>query len=118
MERLRVSESEYRGLIVPGSVEPGAPAQRLGEEASRYFWEDLNAKSVYTRNDLLRRFSGHSLERVGFRFDKGERRFANHVAHRRLVLELRDADGEVHDLRTGSIAEVDGRFKFISFIRD
>lgn len=117
LERLRVSEAEYRGIIVPGSVAPGEPPQLLSEEASRYFWQDLDARSTYSRNDLLRRFAGKPLALVDYRFDKGTRRFANHTAHRRLVVNARDGHGEPVEIRTGSIVDVDGGFKFVSFVR-
>lgn len=117
LDEMRVSEAEYRGLIVPGSVAPGEPPQVLSKEASLYFWQDLNARSTYTRNELLRRFGGKSLALVDFHFDKGTRRFANHVAHRRLVVTARDEHGEDVEIRTGSIVDVDGGFKFVSFVR-
>jgi hypothetical protein len=118
LDALRVSESEYRGWIVPGSVEPGEPPQILGEDASRYFWEILNTKSVYYRDALLQDFGGRELAVSSKRFLKGTKRYANHTAHRRLELVVRDASGRELELQTGSIAEVDGTFKFISFIRD
>lgn len=117
LSTMRVSETEYRGLIVPGSVSPGEPPQRLDEVASRYWWQDLDARSTYSSNDLLRRYAGRPLRRVAFRFDKGMRRFANHVAHRRLVVVARDDRGEEVEIRTGSIVDVDGRFKFVSYVR-
>ena len=118
LERLRVTEREYREWIVPGSVEPGQPPQILSEEASVYFWEVLNGKSTYFREALLGEYGGRDLEIEDFRFRKGTRRFANHLAHGRLALELEAEDGQKLALLTGSIAEVDGQFKFISFIRD
>ncbi len=118
LDELRVTESEYREWIVPGSVEPGARLQALGDEASRYFWETLDTKSRFHRQALLQGFGGRKLEVVERSFEKGSKQFANHVAHRRLVLRVRDEGGREEELHTGSIAEVDGRFKMISFIRD
>lgn len=117
LSAMRVSEAEYRGVIMPGSVAPGESPQRLDEAASRYWWQDLDARSVHSSNDLLRRYAGRPLRRVDFRFDKGTRRFANHVAHRRLVVVARDERGEEFEIRTGSIVDVEGRFKFVSFVR-
>ena len=117
LSAMRVSEAEYREVIVPGSVAPGESPQRLDEAASRYWWQDLDARSTYSSNDLLRRYAGRPLRRVDFRFDKGTRRFANHVAHRRLVVVARDDRGEEFEIRTGSIVDVEGRFKFVSFVR-
>lgn len=118
LDRLRVTEAEYREVIIPGSVEPGQPPQRLSDEASRYFWETLDTKSAYVREDLLQRFGGRRWTAMDIRFEKGSKRFANHVAHRRLVLVARDERGEEAEIRTGSIVDVGGSFKFVSFIRD
>ena len=118
LDALRVNEAEYRGLIVPGSVEAGRPPQVLSEEASEYFWETLHTKSSYGRQSLLSGFGGRRLEIVSVTFEKGVKQWANHRAHRRLRLVVRDESGEERELATGSIAELDGRFKFISFIRD
>lgn len=119
VEALRIGRDDYLDVILPGSVEPGEPLQPVDRaKAGPYWWEYLSERSDLHRDELVRDFGGRDLQLVGFRFAKGTRQFANHVAHRRLVIELRGADGETRDLQTGSIAEVDGRFKFISFIRD
>lgn len=118
LSNLRVSEDEYRNVIVPGSVEPGEPPQILSEEASEYFYGVLHGKSQYNRNALLREFGGKKLEVKSYSFEKGEKQYADYKAHRRLEIEVVDEEGKSYELRTGSIAEVDGRFKFISYIRD
>lgn len=119
IERLRIGRDEYLDVILPGSVEPGEPLQPIDRErAGPYWWEHLSERSDLHRDDLVRIFGGRELELVDKRFAKGTKRFANHVAHRRLLLELRQADGETRHLQTGSVAEVNGRFKFISFVRD
>ena len=118
LDALRVTESEYRNWIVPGSVEPGEKPQILKEDASAYFWGTLNGKTIYTREALLSSYGGRHLEVMSHTFRKGTKTYANFVSHGRLELVVRDEQGEEAQLRTGSIAEVDGRFKFISFICD
>ncbi|MFM7140488.1 MAG: hypothetical protein ACKO2K_01020 [Alphaproteobacteria bacterium] len=119
LEKLRIGREEYLDVVLPGTVEPGEPLQRVDrEKAGPFWWDYLSERSDLHRDDLVRLFGGRNLALVGMRFAKGVKPYANHVAHRRLVLELRDADGEIRDLQTGSVAEVDGRFKFISFVRD
>ena len=118
LSALRVSEDEYRNVIVPGSVKPGEPPQILSEEASEYFYGVLHGKSQYNRNALLREYGGKKLEVKSYSFEKGEKQYANYKAYRRLEMEVVDEEGKFFELRTGSIAEVDGRFKFISYIRD
>ncbi len=53
-----------------------------------------------------------------FSFENGDTAYAGYTAHRQLRLKVRSSDGTEHELRTGSIAEVAGTYKFISFIRD
>jgi hypothetical protein len=118
LEELRVTEEEYRKVIVPGNVEKGAPPQVLKEDASEYFWSLLNTRSVHHRENILRRHGGKSYALKEAFFEKGTREYAWFTAHRRLALTLVDESGEEIELNTGSIAEVDGRFKFVSFIRD
>lgn len=118
LARLRVSEREYRTIIVPGHVEPGRPPQRLPDEASRFFWEMLDTRSRYSAEALLAEFGGQRYRLKGVRFARGTRRYAGYTAHRQLRLILEDGGGAERELRTGSIAEVRGRYKFVSFVRD
>jgi hypothetical protein len=118
LDALRVSEAEYRSIIVPGSVEPGKPPQVLAEDALQYFWTEMSQKSAAHRDAILQRFGGRPLGRVRYGFEKGEHRFAGYNAYRKLVVVLRDEHGAEVEVRTGSIVERDGRFKFASFIRD
>src|SRR5262245_40495733 len=118
VEALRVTEAEYRAVLIPGSVEPGDPPQVLSEDGLRYFWAEMSQKSAAHREAILARFGKHALTPVRHSFEKGERQFAGYKAYQRLVLVLRDDQGAEHELRTGSIVERDGVFKFASFIRD
>jgi hypothetical protein len=119
LEAIRVTEDEYRNVIVPGSVQKGEPRQRVGEEAFEYYWGLLNGKSIYHRENMLARFGGREWVVRSVRPQKGMTEYAGYTAHRRLVIDLvNEASGEEAELETGSVAEVDGRFKFISYIRD
>jgi hypothetical protein len=118
LEGLRVTEAEYRAIIVPGSVAPGAPPQVLSEEGLEYFWGEMNQKSGAHRDAILERFGGRPFTPVRHSFEKGIRDFAGYKAYGRLRVVLRDQQGAEWELRTGSIVERDGRFKFATFIRD
>lgn len=118
LDELRVTEDEYRKVIIPGNVEKGEPPQVLKEDASQYFWGLLNTKSVYYREAILRKHGGKSYAIKDYFFEKGSKEYAWFTAHRRLALTLVDESGEEFGFNTGSIVEVDGRFKFASFIRD
>lgn len=115
---LRVTEDEYKNVIVPGSVKEGEPPQILSEEANEYFYGVLHTKSSYNRDFLLREYGGKQLTVRSYHFEKGEKDYAGYHAYRRLSMDVVDQDGKTYELRTGSVAEVDGQFKFISYIRD
>ncbi|MBM4245217.1 MAG: hypothetical protein FJ148_15615 [Deltaproteobacteria bacterium] len=118
LESLRLTRDEYVHLVIPGHVPPGEPPQRIGPEAAEYFFAVMDAKSRHFRNALVERFGGRSLELHEIGFEKGVARYAGHRAHRRAALWLREADGSLTELRTGSVVERDGRFKFASYTRD
>jgi len=118
LEALRLTRDEYVHLVMPGHVPPGEPPQRLSPEAAEYFFQVMDAKSRQFRSALVQRFGGRPLELREIGFEKGVARYAGHRAHRRAALRLREADGSVIELRTGSVVERDGRFKFASYIRD
>jgi hypothetical protein len=118
LEEIRFTEDEYRHVILPGHVKKGEPPQRVGEKASQYFYAEANTKSFYHRESLLHRFGGKAYTVKSYRFLKGVEELAGYTAYWRLALTLADETGNEVELRTGSIGEVDGRFKFASYIRD
>jgi hypothetical protein len=78
----------------------------------------MKGKSFYHREGLLRDLGGRTLEAKDVQFEKGVKHYAGYTAYKRLNAAVIDEKGERLELQTGSIAEVDGRFKFISYIRD
>jgi hypothetical protein len=115
---LRVTEAEYVDLILAGSVEPGEPLRRWPENANRYFWSGFDLKSRYYELYLIGEFGGRAYRVKAVEFDKGSKTYATYSAHRQLRLALEDEAGKDVYLATGSIADVGGQWKFISFIRD
>jgi len=118
MEALRVDEQEYRRIIMPGSARPGEPPQKLSPAADEYFWQSLNGKSTYHRQGLLYAYGGKRYEIRDVRWQKGIEDYLWFRCYDRLELTVVDEQGTEQVIATGSVAEVDGRFKFISFIRD
>jgi len=118
LRRLRFSEAEYREIIHPGSAEPGQPFKQVSTRGSDFAWGLLNTKSMYYEQFLLSSFGGRRLTVREVKFAGGEKAYAGYRAHKQLRLALETDDGQELLLRTGSIGEVDGQFKFISFIRD
>lgn len=118
LEALRLTRDEYVHLVMPGHVPPGQPPQALSPEAAEYFYDVMDTKSRHFRTALLTRFGGRPLELHEITFEKGVAQYAGHRSHKRTALWLREADGSLVELRTGSVVERDGRFKFASYIRD
>ena len=118
LTRLRVTESEYRTFIMPGSVQQGEPPQMFPERESKFFWGLLDTKSTYAGKSLLRSYGGHGYTVKTIEYPKGTTAFAWYTAYRDPELTLERDDGEIGQLRIGSIAEVGGRYKFIAFNSD
>lgn len=114
IERLRVDETEYRAFIMPGSVKPGQPPQIMPEDKSEYFWRHHNTLSYYTLNNLLKIHGDNN-----YRLEKVDaprvQQYAWYTAHRAPILHLQTEDGHELQIQLGSIAEHEGRFKFISY---
>lgn len=118
LDRLRVTRTEYLDVILPGSVAPGEPPQRMPHETALYFWELLDTKSRYGARQLLADFGGRRYRVTRVAFAKGRRRYAGYEALEQLRLDLVDEHGDSRELATGSIAVVGGVHKFVSFVRD
>ena len=117
LRRLRVTESEYKDVILVGSVEPGQPLRNYPPDVADYAWKTLNTKSLYYERYLLAQVGGKTIEYKDMSFAKGVADYATYRAYRQLRLAVLE-NGSPGELATGSIAEVGGRYKFISYIRD
>lgn len=118
LRRLRVTKSEYLDIVVAGYVEPGQPKRRLAVSWQKFAWANLVTRSEQYELQMLQQFGGRALTVTSMSFEQGEKQYAGYRAYRQLRLDVVDATGTEGQLRTGSVAEVDGKFKFISFIRD
>ncbi len=115
---LRVTEDEYRSLILPGSVDEGHPRWRYSDQESRYLWSMLNTKSIYTEASILEAWGGRPFKIKSVKYRGGTKRYADYTAYKQLSLMLEDEGGREDELRIGSIAEVGGVYKFISYVRN
>jgi hypothetical protein len=118
LRRLRVDEREYLDVVMPGSIEPGKERRRFPDEKAKYFWDVLNEKSTFGEIALLNNFGGRKFTVQGVDWAKGVRQFDGYKGYAQLRLTVRDETGAAHEIDTGSVAEIGGRYKFVSYIRD
>lgn len=116
MHRLRVTKEEYQRIIIPGFVDPGQPPRRISEQPREFFWQVNDRKSHFAADAIVQRYGGRHYISHELTLTHGVRPHAWYTSHGEVRLALRapDLDGTA-DLRTGSIAEVDGQYKFIAF---
>ena len=117
LRSLRVTEKEYRDIIVPGSVKPGSSPRQLVEDWIQFGWKSLDEKNRHVERAMIDALGGKALTLRNVTFD-GEKEYAGYKAHRLPKLQLTDPAAEDLAIETGSIAEVAGRYKFIAFLRN
>ena len=105
-------------MILSGSVPEGSPLRQWPPDQNQYWWSVLHTKSVYSEANLLASYGGKPYVLKGVDYRKGVGLYETHKAYKQLSLDVQDEAGVDHEIRTGSVAEVNGKFKFISFIRD
>ena len=116
LRSLQVNEDEYADIILPGAVPEGEPIRTWPEDVRRYFAREFIQKSQMTALNLAETYKGHHYEIESVAFEQGTKRYANHFVYRQLRLQLKDETGAEHSLSTGSIVEIDGRYKFMSYL--
>jgi len=119
LEGLRVSEEEYRQIIVPGRVPKGAEARHPAKRNVDYFWGVMDYKSDMYAANLIRDFGGRAYTERHLELTRNANEWAWYTAHGEVRLLLVPPGGqEKYLLRTGWIVEVDGAFKFLSYEYD
>ena len=119
LRQLRVTRSEYLGIIMPGSVDENQPRATYNETAQNYFWGILNGKSIYIEANLLYDFGGKQLKVTSVEYRHGIKRYRDYTAYKQLMLTIDDGSGNPPEhMKIGSIAEINGQYKFISYVRD
>ena len=116
LNRLRMTENEYRTFVLPGSVEPGQPARAYEAGPSIWAWNNVDTNSRYAAAAMIKGYGGRRFKLKEVNYLKGHGTYAWYDAYRTVSLTLEDDKGEVGELVLGSIAHIDGQFKFISLL--
>jgi hypothetical protein len=119
LRQLRVTRQEYLDIIMPGSVDENQPRATYNDTARNYFWGILNGKSIYVEANLLYDFGGKPLKVTSVEYRHGIKRYRDYTAYKQLMLTIDDGSGNPPgQMKIGSIAEINGEYKFISYVRD
>ena len=118
INRLLITKAEYLDFVLPGAGAPGDPPRHYTDQLNDYAWGTMYGKTIYFRANLIDQFGGHHYELKGYSFRKGTHDYAWYRAHQRIKIDLVAENGNDAELYTGSIIEVNGRFKFISLVND
>lgn len=118
LTKLRVTESEYLDIIVPGGVAVGEPPRRNTPKVKEFFWALLNEKSYTYGEQFLKQFGGRKYTRTNLTFTEPTKHYAWYDAYGEIRLQMTDEEGNTWDLRSGFIADVGGKYKFIGYQYD
>jgi hypothetical protein len=115
LEHLRVSEQEFAGTIWPE-----LPASRPERHwPLDYVWGDLNQKSQMSLARLVQGYGGKRWRLMRVDFEAGSTRYDSYVVHRDSRVTVMDGSGRQHRAALfGSIVELDGQYKLMSYITD
>jgi len=107
---LRIVEREHNELLWP---EFSAEDQNVQLD---FAWDMLNTRSHTNQGRAIGTWRGKGLEFLAVRFERGIERYKTFAAHRGTVVTARTAAGEEVEVRfIGSILELDGQFKVVSY---
>ncbi len=115
MERLRVSRDEYNRIIAAGTVPMGQPPRELNDETRDFFWSLLDTRSHQFGDLMMARYGGRTYKVEALRFSAAPQAYDWYTALGEVRLDVKDETGTPSEIRSGWIAEVDGKYKLISF---
>ncbi|HWP41907.1 MAG TPA: hypothetical protein VNO14_01640 [Blastocatellia bacterium] len=100
-------------------VWPELPSSRLPNVTCEFAWNHATLASDAGFNEMWPLNKGRRYEIVSLRFSKGVDEYPTYRVHREPVLLVKDASGRAREMRLfGSMLEIDGQFKLMSFVID
>jgi hypothetical protein len=107
---LRVTEREHNELLWP---EFSAKDHNVDLD---FAWDMLNTRSHTNQGRTIGTWRGQGLDFTAVRFERGVESYKTFTLHRGTLVAARTAQGGDVDLRfIGSILELDGQFKVLSY---
>ena len=118
LTKLRVTESEYLDIIVPGGIPVGDAPRGTTPKVKNVFWRLLNDKSHAYAELFLERYGGRTYTQPQVTFTQPTRHYAWYDAYGKVRLQMTDEEGNIWKLDSGSIVDVGGRYKFVGYEYD
>ncbi|MBW1854714.1 MAG: hypothetical protein JRJ00_08565 [Deltaproteobacteria bacterium] len=113
LEAMAITEEEYRRYIWPQS-----PVSKIKKWQEHYdfVWKQQHSRSSHSLRSMLTRYGGRKYKLVRVRFDDETTEHNIYKAHRDARLIVTKSDGKEVELNLfGSIVEMNGQFKIMSF---
>ena len=116
LEAMVITEEEYRKFIWPQS-----PVSKIEKWQEHYdfVWNQQDSRSRHSLRSMLSRYGGKTYQLVSVRFDDETTNHNTYKAHRDARLIVIKSDGTEVELNLfGSIVEMNGQYKIMSFYTD
>ena len=114
IQALRITKKEFCEYVWPE-----LPSSRLPNVTCDWAWEQATLNSLSGLSEVLPAHGKKRYEAVSIRFAKGTDRYQTYKVHKEPWLTIRDGAGKQQELRLfGSLLEMDGQYKFFSFVID
>ena len=113
LEAIAISEEEYRNYIWPQS-----PVYNIKQWQEHYdfIWDQHYSRSRYSLSQMFSKYGGKKYTLVGVWFAEGTTDHKTYRAYRDCRLSVTNSEGKAEELNLfGSIIEMGGQFKIISF---
>jgi adenine-specific DNA methylase len=114
IKALRLTKDEFCQYVFPE-----LPSSKLPNVTCDFVWQQATLKSLSGLSEMYPEHQGKKYEFVALRFEKGTDSYPTYNVHKETHLMVKDETGKQQELRLfGSILEMDGRYKLISFVID
>jgi hypothetical protein len=113
LDAMRLNDQEYRAYIWPAL--PISKIQQW-QKQYQYVWSDVDTKSKYGLQFMLRKLGGQKLDFVRMRFTENAETYDNCTIHKDARVIVKDSSGTEKELKLfGSVVECSGQFKIMSY---
>jgi hypothetical protein len=115
LENLAVTREEFKKHVWP-EMQWSKPEVNMPFD---YYWKDIHQKSTWALRKALVEYGGENYNLIRVYFAKGVRKYKNFRLHRDTRLIVKNKTGEEKELNIlGSILEMNGSYKILSYIHD